>query len=113
MDATAWSTLSDRNAKENIIEIDVEHALEKLAAIPVVQFNYKGVDPEQKHIGIMAQDFHAAFDVAGNPLRISTQDIDGVALAAIQGLYHQLLKERQRNDQLEARIAAIEQILRN
>jgi len=35
----------------------------------------------------MAQDFNPAFGFNETPLGISTLDFDGVALAAIQGLY--------------------------
>jgi hypothetical protein len=34
----------------------------------------------------MAQDWHAAFPSAKDPLTIDTMDLDGVALAAIKGL---------------------------
>ena len=46
-----------------------------------------------KHIGPMAQDFHAAFGLGQNPSAIATVDADGVALAAIQGLNRKLEKE--------------------
>lgn len=46
-----------------------------------------------RHIGPMAQDFCAAFEVGHDDKRISTIDADGVALASIQALY-QLVKEK-------------------
>ena len=44
-----------------------------------------------RHIGLMAQDFHAAFGGLGvGDKHISTVDADGVAFAAIQGLYRKV-----------------------
>ena len=59
----------------------------------------------------MAQDFYAAFGVGEEERYISTVDADGVALAAIQGLY-ELLHEKDREmedlrDQLEDMKAAL------
>ena len=41
-----------------------------------------------RHISPIAQDFSAAFGVGEDDTHINTVDADGVALAAIQGLYH-------------------------
>jgi hypothetical protein len=50
----------------------------------------------------MAQDFYAAFDLGEDDRHISAVDADGVALAAIQGLYRVVQEQ-------EAQIAALEQ----
>ena len=69
----------------------------------------KGADPSNKHIGPMAQDFHAAFELGTDDKTINTSDAQGVALAAIQGLY-QLLQEKDAEiADLEARLAVVEQ----
>ena len=54
------------------------------------------------HLGPMAEDFKAAFDLAGDGKSIATVDADGVALAAIQGL----------NQKLEAENAALREELK-
>jgi len=64
-------------------------------------WNYKSQAASVRHIGPMAQDFHAAFCVGESELGITTIDADGVALAAIQGL-HEIVKEK------DARIAKLE-----
>ena len=87
--AGAWSTLSDRNVKANITAIDSGSILERVAALPVQEWNYTSQDASIRHIGPMAQDFAAAFGVGENTTTISTVDADGVALAAIQGLYQE------------------------
>ncbi|MFV1981316.1 MAG: hypothetical protein ACC655_09205, partial [Rhodothermia bacterium] len=46
------------------------------------------------HIGPMAEDFFESFGLGGDERYIGTVDADGVALAAIQGLY-ELVKDQQ------------------
>jgi hypothetical protein len=89
----AWATLSDRASKENLTVVNNGAILERLAAIPVQTWNYKTQDPAVRHIGIIAQDFASAFQVGEDDKHISTVDADGVALAAIKGLY-ELVREK-------------------
>jgi hypothetical protein len=103
--ANAWSAMSDRNAKERVVPVDPRKVLERLARIPVATWNLKSQDPTIRHIGPMAQDFRAAFGVGEDDRSISTSDADGVAFAAIQGLYLQHLE-------LVRRIRAMETDLR-
>lgn len=118
----AWAPISDRAAKENFVAVDGREILERLASVSVETWNLKSQDASIRHIGPMAQDFYAAFQVGEDDTHISTVDADGVALAAIQGLY-QLSQEqdariaeleqensalRSRLDSLEARLAALE-----
>jgi hypothetical protein len=105
----SWSSLSDREVKANVASADASLILALLAELPISTWSYVGQDPSVRHIGPMAQDFHAAFGVGEDDRHISTVDADGVALAAIQALY-QLVQERDaRITALEARVAALEQ----
>ena len=88
---------SDVNAKKDIVEADPAHVLERLSKVPVSTWRYKDLDGEVLHMGPMAQDFYAAFGLGGNDKRIATVDSDGVALAAIQGLY-KLVQELQEDN---------------
>ena len=92
---SGWDIVSDRNAKENFQPLDCRALLDKLAAIPVTTWNLKSQPPAVRHIGPMAQDFKAAFGVGEDDKHISTSDADGVAFAAIQGLY-QALQDREK-----------------
>ncbi|MHC4845973.1 MAG: tail fiber domain-containing protein [Planctomycetota bacterium] len=85
--ATAWSVLSDRASKENIEPVDVRAVLDAVAALPITTWNYKANDDAVRHMGPMAQDFHAAFGLGASETMIETIDPDGVALAAIPGLH--------------------------
>ena len=80
---------SDRAAKANFAAVNPRAILDKLAAIPVQTWNYKGEEGKVRHIGPVAQDFSAAFNLGADDKHISTVDADGVAMAAIQGLYQQ------------------------
>ena len=86
----AWSMLSDEERKENFEEVDSREVLERVCALPMTTWNYKAQDDSVRHMGPMAQDFHAAFGLGANDRLINTVDSHGVALAAIQGLYHEL-----------------------
>ena len=84
--ASAWAAVSDRNAKENLVELDGAKVLALVDRLPIYQYNYKGEDPAVVNRGPVAQDWHAAFPSAKDPLRIDTMDLDGITLAAVKGL---------------------------
>lgn len=81
-----WSSLSDRNAKRNIVGVDDAGILSKLAALPVSEWSYSS-ERGVRHIGPMAQDFYAAFKVGEDDRHITTIDEDGVALAAVKAVH--------------------------
>ena len=95
----SWTSLSDRNVKENFVPVDAGLILEKVAALPLSIWNYKSQDAAIRHIGPMAQDFKATFAVGESETGITTVDESGVALAAIQGLS---LKLNEKNAEIEA-----------
>ncbi len=93
-DASSWAAVSDVNKKENLRELDYANVLELLVKnVPVYAYNFKGTDPAVKCMGPTAQDWHAAFPSAKDPLKIETMDLDGVALAAVKGLAIAVRKE--------------------
>ena len=104
----AWAPISDRAVKDNVRPADTREVLEKVAALPVNTWNYKSQDTAIRHIGPMAQDFHAAFGVGEDERHITTVDADGVALAAIQGLNEKVETGSQR---AEARSRKLEEKL--
>ncbi|RMG99446.1 MAG: hypothetical protein D6706_05395, partial [Chloroflexi bacterium] len=110
-----WTNASDRNIKENFRPVDSEEILELVVRLPIETWNYKNQSEEIRHMGPTAQDFYAAFGLGEDNKHISTVDVAGVSLAAIQGLYAQnqaLQAEnaalQQRVDDLEARLSQIE-----
>ena len=85
----SWSSLSDRNAKEGFTAVDEEALLRRLAGVPIERWSYKAQGSSIVHMGPSAQDFSRAFGLGEDNRHITTIDSDGVALAAIQGLYRQ------------------------
>ena len=83
---TAWVVYSDRDGKKGVASVDPEDVLRKLAAMPISTWQWNAEPGSVRHMGPMAQDFHAAFGLGTTPKGIATVDADGVALAAIQGL---------------------------
>jgi hypothetical protein len=104
--------ISDRNAKENFVPINTGDVLERIVQLPMTRWNYK-TDPHNSHIGPMAQDFYAAFNVGPDDKHISTVDEGGVALAAIQGLNEKLKDKDAKIDALEKRLADLETLLKS
>lgn len=105
----SWSSMSDRNAKFAVEDVDERAILHGVLALPVREWSYLGQAAGVRHLGPMAQDFRAAFGLGEGPTTISTVDADGVALAAIQGLWQELQDRDARIAALEARLAALEQ----
>ena len=111
--ANGVALTSDRNAKQNFMALDSRTILAKVISLPITEWNYKNNSAEVRHVGPMAQDFHAAFGLDGvDDKHISVVDEGGVALAAIQGLNQKLNAEntelKQQNDSLAERLNELE-----
>lgn len=99
--------LSDVNQKINTSSIDAKAILARLMKVPIYHWAYRD-SPEVPHIGPMAQDFFAAFHLGKNDTSISTIDRDGVALAAIQGLYKLIQEKDMEISKLARRLSQLE-----
>lgn len=87
-----WTNASSRSFKEGFAAVDTLDVLNRLLALPITTWEYIG-SAEGLHLGPVAEDFKAAFGLAGDGQSIATVDADGVALAAIQGLNAKLEQE--------------------
>jgi len=105
-----WSALSDRNVKENFEAVDTRDILSKVAALDISRWNYKTQDDAIRHIGPMAQDFHAAFGVGENETTITTIDADGVLFAAVKALNERCDDLQLQNDELRALVRQLIQV---
>jgi len=85
--------LSSKSSKTAFEDIDTRSYLDRVAALELTKWSYK-TEQDVSHIGPMAEDFFAALGHGPSEQSISTVDSDGVALAAIQGLY-ELVQEQQ------------------
>ena len=106
----SWSFSSDRKLKEAIHPIAAQAVLQQLARLPISEWNYIGYD--QRHIGPMAQDFHAAFGLNRSETSLNDADLHGVALAAIQGLNQKLEQKETEITELKKRLEALEKLVR-
>src|SRR5919199_2828161 len=102
------SLSSDRNKKANFAAVNPREVLGRVVSLPITTWNYLSQGPAVRHIGPMAQDFHAAFGVGEDDTHINLVDANGVALAAIQGLYQLVQEQELQLTVLEARLAALE-----
>ena len=100
----AWSSVSDRAAKKDLNQIDAGAILDKVATLPLYTWRYISEVSGAQHIGPMAQDFYAAFQLGDSDKTITTVDADGIALAAIQAL-------KAENEALKARLERLEKRL--
>jgi hypothetical protein len=109
-----WTNASSRGFKEGFAAVDTVDVLNRLLDMPITTWKYIG-SAEGLHVGPVAEDFKAAFGLAGDGKSIATVDADGVAMAAIQGLNAKLEAERDalkaENAELRERMTRIEQRL--
>ncbi len=73
-------------------------------SMPVSVWSYHG-EPEVRHLGPMAQDWHGALGLGADELSIHPVDMNGVALVSVQAL-HRLV------EQLTQRVADLEDAVR-
>jgi hypothetical protein len=115
---SSWIVVSDRNRKHDFAELDGEDVLARIRAVPVSSWRYIAEEGGVRHIGPMAQDWHAAFALSPDETTINMSDLDGVNLAAAQALERRTSELRTRLadrdariESLEARIARLETLL--
>lgn len=109
--AGAWSTVSDRNKKEHFKSVNANDILAKISEVEITTWNYKSQPSSIKHIGPMAQDFYKAFNLGESDTTITTVDMDGVSLIAIQALSiktNELKLKAEEVDKLKAQIELLE-----
>jgi endosialidase-like protein len=96
---------SDRNLKESLAPVDPRVVLGAVVALPIERWSYRG--ETARHLGPMAQDFAAAFDLGADDRHIFPLDAGGVALAAIQGLHELVQTQAARLEALERELTAL------
>jgi hypothetical protein len=110
--ANGVALTSDRNEKENFQPVDNQSLLAKVASLPVSKWNYKTDSQSVQHIGPMAQDFQAAFQLSADDKHISVVDEGGVALAAIQGLDQKLTEKDAEIQNLGKKLDALQTLVK-
>ncbi len=98
-----------REIKENFDALDGGEVLARLAGLPMLEWSYIA-DPA-RHAGPIAEEFHAVFGLGGDKKRLAPSDLAGVALAAVQELQRRNETLQRENQELEARLAALERVV--
>lgn len=81
-----WTNSSSRVLKTAFAAVQPGDVLDKVLAMPLTTWEYIKAPEAGRHLGPIAEDFHALFGLGDRDDEISTSDAGGVALAAIQGL---------------------------
>ncbi len=112
-DGQRWINGSSRAYKENIESLDSREALDTLASLEPVKFNYKS-DTSGKHVGFIAEDV---------PELVATKDRKGMSAMDVVAVLTKVVQEQQRvaqkqqeslkelktrNEMLEQRLLALE-----
>jgi hypothetical protein len=93
--------VSDRNRKKNVTPADTKQILDKVAQLPISTWTYNDEPSGVRHLGPMAQDFHASFGLGNDDKTYHSVDAHGVALAAIQALERMVAAQEKRIETLE------------
>ena len=101
---------SDVELKANFAVIDPYQVLQRVVDMPITTWNFKD-DPQTRHLGPMAQDFHHAFGLGEDDKTITFLDEGGVALAAIQGLNAKLEEKDAQLRALEKEVAELKALV--
>lgn len=97
---------SNVHAKHQIMDLNTSEILAKLKQMPISQWQYKAMPGN--HIGPMAQDFYATFNLGQDDSKIAVLDVAGVALVAVKALSEQLDEKQNKIQMLEQKIALLE-----
>ena len=112
-----WTNTSSRTVKENFTPFENNTLLDKINGLSVTTWNFKS--STEKHIGPVAEEFVAAFDVGvireEDGLRdnraLAAGDVAGVALAGVQELITQNKELKAENENMKTMIENLERRL--
>jgi hypothetical protein len=111
MFAPLFDSSSDRNLKEEFQVVNPVEVLEKVASLPISTWEFIFEEGDVRHMGPMAQDFHAAFGLGQHDTRINLTDTNGVTMAAIQGLNLKLEEKDAKIAEMQERLQKLEAIV--
>jgi hypothetical protein len=114
------SALSERLHRQHVrdvlhgVECRVRHSiaiLKKVTDLPISTWTYLDEPSAVRHLGPMAQDFHASFGLGNDDRTYHSVDAHRVALAVIRALEHVVKQQEQRIERLERENRALGQRL--
>lgn len=107
----SWSSVSDKNKKENFKQINYDSILAGLLTVPVLEWNYISQSDSIRHIGPMAQDFYSVFKIGESDTTITEVDINGINFAAIKALYERIIQLNKELELYKFKLINLENVL--
>ncbi len=110
-----FTSTSDATQKEHFQPVEGEAVLRKLRGLTATSWNFIGHDPTRfRHYGPSAQEFFAAFGhdgigTIGTPTTITSTDLAGILLIAVQALERRTAEAAA----LRARLDSVERLVRS
>ncbi len=104
--SSGWTCADLRPRPDNQETVDGVDILQRLSQIPISTWSTTHEGQSVRHIGPLAQDVSTVFGVGVDDQSVSALDLNGIALAAIQGLYQLLHEAQEANHVLAAQNAA-------
>jgi hypothetical protein len=104
-DGSLAATPSDSALKGRVESVDADEVLAGVERLELSRWSYKWDGPAVRHIGPMAQDFAAAFEVGADNRKIHPVDMNGVALAAIKALKAEVDRQAAEIAELKERLS--------
>jgi hypothetical protein len=101
----AWNSIFPALTARNSRDVDGSDILDKIEQLSVKRFS---ADGETEHISPSPEDFNRLFEVGGADNQISMQDQSGVALAGMKEMINIINELKDKNAELERRIAELE-----
>ena len=78
--------------------------LQRLVSMPMMEWQYIKDEQDRRHIGPTTEDFHQAFGLGTKGRNIIPLDVQGVTVAALQGLNKKVVELESERDQLKLEI---------
>ena len=100
---------SSRTFKHAFQTLDPTNVLDKVSGLDVVEWSYK--NQSTRHIGPMAEDFHALFGLGNNNKALAPRDLAGVTLLAVQGLHQEVEKRDAQIEDLQRQVAELKSMV--
>lgn len=112
-DSNGWVCSDIRPRPDNQEAVNGIDIVQRLSLVPITSWDVTHDGHAVRHIGPLTQDVYAAFGIGEDENSLSALDMNGLALASIQGLYRlaqdeqtQLAAQQKRIEALEANLAA-------
>ncbi len=96
-----FNCTSSRATKMNFAAVSGTDLLAKVRALPITTWNYISEGDKVRHLGPMAEDFHAAFGLGDSNKAIGVQDLASVSLAGVKALEERTAELQDKAEEIE------------